>query len=92
MHKQLHLNRGDRTMLVRGPDNIIYVNAAVVPRVRNVSSKSNNTGITEWETIRNFTIIDVMNNQVTRVAETWIRVGENDFVDSETILYSCMPQ
>ncbi|KAI5063267.1 hypothetical protein GOP47_0021814 [Adiantum capillus-veneris] len=90
MHKTLSLGRGERTMLVRGQDNIIYVNAAVVPRVIAIDASKchpNNTGL---QTFRNFTVIDLNNGQVEKISETWVRVGDNVSVDHEHILYSSL--
>lgn len=87
MHKTLAYNRGDRTMLVRGQDDIIYVNAAIVPRVIDVNACESSTDNGGSETIRNFTVVDLDNGKVEKVAETWVRVGENVSVEQETILY-----
>eukprot|EP00250_Pteridium_aquilinum_P019640 c24509_g3_i2 orf=162-1208(+) len=92
MHKTLAHNRGNRTMLVRGQDNIIYVNAAIVPRVLDVNACESNTNNGGLETLRNFTVIDLAYGQVEKVAETWVRVGESVSVEEDTILYSSPSQ
>ncbi|MCO5573314.1 hypothetical protein L7F22_027083 [Adiantum nelumboides] len=93
MHKTLCLNRGNRTMLVRGQDNIMYVNAAVVPRVIDINASECSTQKVGLQTLRNFTVVDLVNGQVEKVAETWVRAGNNVAIESETILYhSVTPQ
>lgn len=86
MHRNLCHNRGFRNMLVVGPDNTLYVNAAIVPRVRNVLHKrSSNQGL---ETERNFTLMDMTNGEVEQVIETWVRVGETVTDVQESLLFS----
>ena len=84
MHKKLAYG-GYRTMLVRGMDKTIYLNAAVVPRVIDLTINDSEGLCTK----RNFTIVDLNHGQVERVAEAWVMVGEHAHDDvEETILYS----
>lgn len=88
MHRTLAHNRGFRKMLVVGQDKTIYVNAAVVPRVQNVTgisaSYSNQGQVTE----RNFTSVDLIYGEVENVTELWVRIGDTVINEQETKWFS----
>ncbi|CAM6095593.1 unnamed protein product [Calypogeia fissa] len=49
MHKHLQYNRGDRKMIVVGEDGSIYLNAAVVPRIRSPKAEGAKSEISSHE-------------------------------------------
>ncbi|KAK9666123.1 hypothetical protein RND81_07G003600 [Saponaria officinalis] len=76
MHKEL-LNGGFRKMISIGSDNTIYLNAAIIPRV-----KSSDLGKS-----RAFTVADFEDGKVTKVVETWVLVAEDETFKEEHILF-----
>ncbi|CAN4084424.1 unnamed protein product [Withania somnifera] len=84
MHKQLASGNGFRKMIVVGNDNTIYLNGAIVPRIRPPSLTAESEG-----TSRAFTIAEISNGRVEKIAETWISViGDKTRLEEERILFS----
>ncbi|XP_028783387.1 uncharacterized protein LOC114739494 [Neltuma alba] len=92
MHKELAYGNGLRKMIVVGNDNTIYLNGAVVPRVkkladdghRNFSSPEANG------TKRAFTVVEIVGGRVAKIAETWVSVvGDRAALEEEHILFEC---
>ncbi|XP_024366334.1 uncharacterized protein [Physcomitrium patens] len=84
MHQQLQ--RGNplkRTMLLVGPDKTIYLNAAVVPRVRGIMDP----GLTTL-TQRHFVLVEFQDKEVESIHEVWVTVGEDDGEVRKTLMYS----
>ncbi|KAG0472358.1 hypothetical protein HPP92_016904 [Vanilla planifolia] len=96
MHKGLAYG-GLRKMVSIGPDDTIYLNAAVVPRVkqpheRATSSKNACELLKEdsnkGDTLRVFTVVDVFNGRVEKISETWVLVtSRRAYVEEENILF-----
>lgn len=61
MHKEL-AGGGYRKMLAVDGDDVMYLNAAIVPRVRCPSSSGSTHA---------FTVVEFSNGKITKVAETW---------------------
>ncbi|KAL2635725.1 hypothetical protein R1flu_007204 [Riccia fluitans] len=104
MHKELQVReerRGPRKMIVVGEDKSVYLNAAVVPRVRDFSSTgpdqdsleskfTRNWLDNESETPseRNFTLVELENGELKKISEVWVRVEETQAsLEEQTILY-----
>ncbi|XP_027072708.1 uncharacterized protein [Coffea arabica] len=100
MHKQLAHGAGLRKMIVFGEDNTVYLNGAIVPRVKRLgneqeshkrSSTFNETPGTASEsggTARAFTIAEILDGRVEKVTETWVSVvGENISLEEEHIMF-----
>ncbi|KAK4374854.1 hypothetical protein RND71_005531 [Anisodus tanguticus] len=84
MHKQLASGNGLRKMIVVGNDNTIYLNGAIVPRVRPPSLTAESEG-----TSRAFTVAEISNGRVEKIAETWISViGDETKLEEEHTLFS----
>nr|GME15005.1 Calcineurin-like metallo-phosphoesterase superfamily protein isoform 1 [Ipomoea batatas] len=80
MHKDLAYG-GHRKMVVVGEDNTIYLNGAIVPRVKRVE-KDNCT-------LRAFTIADILDGRVEKITETWVSVaGNNTTLEKEQLMFS----
>ncbi|KAF5788186.1 putative protein phosphatase DevT [Helianthus annuus] len=87
MHKELAFGNGPRKMIVVGDDNTIYLNGAIVPRVK----RFHDNPLTEnpKHTLRAFTLIDSKEGKLEKIAETWVSViGDNTSVEEEHILFS----
>ncbi|KAK2412790.1 Calcineurin metallo-phosphoesterase superfamily protein [Trifolium repens] len=85
MHKELAHGNGFRKMIVVGTDNTIYLNGAIVPRVkslgddnkRSLDDESPLSSLEAKGTARAFTLVELSNGRVTRVAESWVSVVED---------------
>lgn len=97
MHKQLRFGN-ERKMIVVGGDDTVYLNGAVVPRVQEMGNEqgtynqmtlSDETSVKMSRgTLRAFTMVEIMNGQLKKVAETWVSViGENVRIAKEHIMY-----
>ncbi|KAI3775378.1 hypothetical protein L1987_49951 [Smallanthus sonchifolius] len=87
MHKELAFGNGPRKMIVVGNDNTIYLNGAIVPRVKIFCDDP----LTQnpKRTLRAFTLIDSKEGKVEKIAETWVSVnGDSTSVEEEHILFS----
>lgn len=101
MHKKLAHGKGLRKMVVVGDDNTIYLNGAIVPRVKTIgkeqishigSSNSDKTSAmtSDFEgTQRAFTIADILDGSLEKIAETWVSViGDKVTIEDELVLLS----
>ncbi|KAK4391436.1 hypothetical protein Sango_1921400 [Sesamum angolense] len=101
MHKNLAYGQGLRKMIAIGDDNIIYLNGAVVPRVKPMGKEQANYAMSSnpektsamtsnlQGTKRAFTIADISNGNLEKVAETWVSViGEQVTIEDELIIFS----
>ncbi|KAL3533154.1 hypothetical protein ACH5RR_006675 [Cinchona calisaya] len=104
MHKQLAHGNELRKMIVVGNDNTVYLNGAIVPRVKRLgneqemgtrSSLNNETSHRASEsggTSRAFTIAEILDGRVEKVVETWVSViGEKTRMQEEHIMFSRVP-
>ncbi|XP_020524379.1 uncharacterized protein LOC18436596 isoform X2 [Amborella trichopoda] len=96
MHKNLQLRNGTRRMLVLGAEKTIYLNAAVVPRVRGLISKKGSGSTVHNDahevkskgTIRQFSVVDILNGNLEKIADTWISVvGDSVALQAEDVLF-----
>ncbi|KAI3714980.1 hypothetical protein L6452_21943 [Arctium lappa] len=100
MHKELAFGNGPRKMIVVGDDNTIYLNGAIVPRVKRFCDKQethNSSSTTSTPTLtpnsegtsRAFTLIESKGGKLEKITETWVSViGDNTAVEEEHILFS----
>ncbi|KAL8138210.1 hypothetical protein V2J09_004211 [Rumex salicifolius] len=86
MHKALTCG-GLRKMIYIGADNTIYLNGAIVPRVRKLNGDQGKSSISISEngssvrgTARAFTLVELVGGKVTKIAETWVLVTEGDCI------------
>ncbi|PKA48279.1 hypothetical protein AXF42_Ash020714 [Apostasia shenzhenica] len=97
MHNELAFG-GYRKMIVVGDDGTIYLNGAIVPRVKRLragggSSKDKKVIRPDEEvggssTLRAFTIVDIEDGRVERVTETWVLISsQKNSVEEEKILF-----
>ncbi|KAJ0090796.1 hypothetical protein Patl1_14717 [Pistacia atlantica] len=99
MHKQLG-DGGLRKMIAFGTDNTIYLNGAIVPRVKrlidnqgtvNTSIMNNETSLATADsrgTTRAFTLVEIVDGRVDKIAETWVAVvGDMTTLQEEHILF-----
>ncbi|KAK7329971.1 hypothetical protein VNO77_24154 [Canavalia gladiata] len=85
MHKELAYGNGFRKMIVVGADNTIYLNGAIVPRVRWLGDEDkrgldNESALSSPEakgTTRAFTLVDISEGRVAKIAESWVSVVED---------------
>ncbi|KAH9806418.1 calcineurin-like metallo-phosphoesterase superfamily protein [Citrus sinensis] len=99
MHKELAYGNGLRKMIVVGADSTIYLNGAIVPRVKRLideqgtdsSSVSNKTSFSRPDskgTIRAFTVVEILDGRIDKIAERWIIVvGDTTTLQEEHILF-----
>lgn len=73
MHKALTYG-GERKMVVVGSDGTIYLNGAIVPRIKHDSGSSDSR---KADTLRAFTLVEMLEGRVQKISETWIRVNES---------------
>uniref|UniRef100_A0A2P2JSX7 Uncharacterized protein LOC105131943 n=2 Tax=Rhizophora mucronata TaxID=61149 RepID=A0A2P2JSX7_RHIMU len=97
MHKELAYGNGVRKMIVVGTDRSIYLNGAIVPRVKRLIASQGSAcrsfmsdETPEFEgTIRAFTIVEVLGGRVDRISETWVSViGDETALQGEHILFT----
>ncbi|KAI3446788.1 hypothetical protein Pfo_003453 [Paulownia fortunei] len=101
MHKELAYGNGLRKMIVVGDDDTIYLNGAIVPRVKTIgkeqvsymrSSNSDKTSAMPSDvegTLRAFTIADISDGSLEKIAETWVLViGDKVTIQDELVLFS----
>ncbi|XP_037493106.1 uncharacterized protein LOC105633485 isoform X2 [Jatropha curcas] len=89
MHKELAYGNGLRKMLVVGSDKTIYLNGAIVPRVKRISGddRSSTDSRGTW---RGFTLVEILEGTVDKIAETWVSVnGDITSIEEEHILFKC---
>ncbi|KAJ8479923.1 hypothetical protein OPV22_023650 [Ensete ventricosum] len=96
MHKALAYGNGLRKMIAVGADNTIYLNAAIVPRVKHILVNGSGSSMEEQNqfqtsengTVRAFTIVEFKDGQVEKIVETWVLVaGKKIEIDHENVLF-----
>lgn len=97
MHKELAYGHGFRKMIAVGVDNTIYLNGAIVPRVkklveegnRNFSDNENALSSQEAKgTARAFTLVEISGGRVAKITETWVSVVEDrTALEEEHVLF-----
>ncbi|XVF89235.1 hypothetical protein PTKIN_Ptkin19aG0114000 [Pterospermum kingtungense] len=100
MHKELAYRNGLRKMIAVGADNIIYLNGAIVPRVKrprneqqtayrhSVDSETSPQASISDVTKRAFTLVEILDGQVDRISETWVSVvGNETTLEEEHVLF-----
>lgn len=84
MHKALASGNGLRKMMVVGDDNTVYLNGAIVPRVKTISKEQ----AVAAGTLRAFTIADISEGSLEKITETWVSVvGDEVRVEDELVLF-----
>lgn len=79
MHEELAYG-GLRKMIVAGEDNTIYLNGAIVPRVKRLFDAQG--------TMRAFTLVELLDGNLEKIAKTWVSViGDETALREEHILY-----
>ncbi|KAL2929940.1 UDP-2 3-diacylglucosamine pyrophosphatase LpxG [Bienertia sinuspersici] len=79
MHKEL-AHGGLRKMIAFDTDNTMYLNGAIVPRVKCPGSGGS---------FRAFTIVEISSGKITKVAETWVSViNGKTSLEEEHVLFS----
>lgn len=86
MHNSLSYG-GQRKMVVVGSDGTIYLNGAILPRIKrdsgNGSAESNKAA-----TLHAFTLVEILDERVEKISETWILVdGSKIEVHEESTLF-----
>lgn len=100
MHKELAHGNGLRNMIVVGADDTIYLNGAIVPRVQRLDGEGkrnfsgDETALSSSEengTARAFTIVEISEGRVAKIAESWVSVVQDrTTLEEEHILFeSC---
>lgn len=85
-------------MIAFGANQTIYLNGAVVPRVKYAQPSSSAIPIDEQSqlegsgftipTVRAFTIVDLLEGRVEKIAEVWVLVnGTKTELEEEIVLY-----
>ncbi|CAL1414889.1 unnamed protein product [Linum trigynum] len=92
MHKELAYRAGLRKMIVVGDDETIYLNGAIVPRVKPVSHEQGAAQQSEG-TLRAFTLVEIVDGRVARIAETWVSALKDGgaAVAEELVLFDSEP-
>ncbi|CAN1256460.1 hypothetical protein LINPERPRIM_LOCUS9323 [Linum perenne] len=96
MHKELAYRNGLRKMIVVADDETIYLNGAIVPRVKDIiherkangveteinSSDDSNLTTSSTQDVqgthRAFTLVEIVEGRVEKIAETWVSVLRDD--------------
>lgn len=100
MHKELAYRRGLRKMVVDGTDGTLYLNGAVVPRVKRLmhtqaasisSSATTSDRLTVPKprgSVREFTVVEMSGGKLVRAAESWVAVtGDVTKLQEEYVFY-----
>ncbi|KAK7265126.1 hypothetical protein RJT34_32742 [Clitoria ternatea] len=96
MHKELAYGNGFRKMIVVGADNTIFLNGAIVPRVKTLGDEEKRSlddlgALSSSEakgTTRAFTLVEISEGRVAKIAETWVSVTEDQTtLEEEKILF-----
>lgn len=75
-------------MIVVEDDNTVYLNGAIVPRVKTIGKEQVSTSDSQG-TLRAFTIVDIIDGNLEKIAETWVSViGDKVKVEDELLLFS----
>lgn len=87
MHKELQCTKSlERTMVVVGPNKTVYLNAAVVPRVREKIFS-----VTRAAMQRHFVLVE-FEHEVRTIHEVWVTVEEEHCEAEDRLLYSSLGQ
>ncbi|XP_078438078.1 calcineurin-like metallo-phosphoesterase superfamily protein isoform X2 [Wolffia australiana] len=79
MHKELAGGAGERKMIVVSDDGEVYLNGALVPRVR--------------AEMRGFTVVEMIDDRPRKITETWVNVGGDDEqprIAEERVIFECL--
>ncbi|GAV79971.1 Metallophos domain-containing protein [Cephalotus follicularis] len=99
MHKELAHGNGPRKMIVVEPDNTVYLNGAIVPRVkrliddqgavnRNLTNEGSVKSPESGGTLRAFTLVEILDGSVVKISESWVSVvGEKSALEEEHTLF-----
>jgi len=94
MHKSLAYGRGLRKMIAFGANHTIYLNGAVVPRVRYAQATPSfeqnqpEGSVSAAPTSRAFTIANLSEGRVEKISEVWVLVsGAKAELEEEIVLY-----
>ena len=95
MHKSLAYGRGLRKMIAFGANHTIYLNGAVVPRVRYAQATPSfeqnqpEGSVSAAPTSRAFTIANLSEGRVEKISEVWVLVSgaKADELEEEIVLY-----
>ncbi|KAH0970172.1 hypothetical protein GBA52_022328 [Prunus armeniaca] len=85
---------GLRKMIVVGADNTIYLNGAIVPRVKKLNDEfvDKEPDLSTPEscgTIRAFTIVEIVDGAVDKIVESWVSVvGDRITLEEEHMLFN----
>ncbi|XP_052181832.1 uncharacterized protein LOC127794623 isoform X2 [Diospyros lotus] len=105
MHKDLADGNGLRKMIVVGADNTVYLNGAIVPRVKELGNEhatysrsfmNNETPLSNQNaegTVRAFTLVEMLDGKLEKIVETWVSViGQRAALEEESIIYGRGPE
>ncbi|CAN6179067.1 unnamed protein product [Urochloa humidicola] len=94
MHKSLAYGRGLRKMIAFGANHTIYLNGAVVPRVRyaqpspSYEQSQPEGSVSVAPTLRAFTIAELSDGRVEKISEVWVLVSSaKTELEEEIVLY-----
>lgn len=96
MHNALQYGNDLRKMIVVASDNTIYLNGAIVPRVkdslladpRSSAEGQNQLQTPRVDTLRAFTVVEMLDGQVEKIVETWVLVADSNVeIGQENILF-----
>ena len=96
MHKELAHGNGLRKMIVVGDEGTIYLNGAIVPRVKsliseptpNASFENKQASPSVAGTMRAYTTVDISDGRVTTIVERWVCVQDDETkIQEEHILF-----
>jgi len=74
-------------MIVVGTDGTIYLNGAIVPRVKPDSGRGSEESA-KTGTLRAFTLVEILDGRVEKISETWVLVDESRIaVQEESTLF-----
>ncbi|CAA6670234.1 unnamed protein product [Spirodela intermedia] len=80
MHKELARGGGLRKMIAVGEGGTVYLNGAVVPRVRPAGE--------DQKELRGFTVVEAVDGRLRKISETWVLVcGEEAMIAEETVIF-----
>lgn len=88
MHKQLACGNGLWKMIVVGDNNTVYLNGAIIPRVKRLD---NELGASARSSIFSGTSVDTSDSRGTiqeKSSETWVSVLGTTTLEEEHILFS----
>ncbi|KAK1323387.1 hypothetical protein QJS10_CPA02g01252 [Acorus calamus] len=96
MHKELAYRKGQRKMIMVSPDSTVYLNGAIVPRVKYLDDGGGTSEPKSMKakappqggTLRAFTVVEFLNGRLEKITETWVSVvGEKAELELEHVLF-----